>query len=46
VIETLRERDGQVPEWVDTSAPVAAPSPIARVDPGGRDSGNQLTLSL
>ena len=46
VIETIRERDGLVPEWVETSAPVAAPSHEAPADPGGRDSGNQLTLSL
>jgi hypothetical protein len=51
VIETLRERDGRVPEWVETSAPVAAPSreapgDEARDDKSGRESGNQLTLSL
>jgi hypothetical protein len=46
VIETLRERDGRVPEWVETSAPVELPSPEALDDTGGRESGNQLTLSL
>jgi uncharacterized protein YecE (DUF72 family) len=47
VIQTLAERDGRVPEWVETSTPVAPP-PIQ--EPAGgrveRESGNQLTLSL
>jgi hypothetical protein len=46
VIETLRERDGAVPAWVETSVPVPGPLP----DPaGGRATaagGNQLNLSL
>jgi hypothetical protein len=27
VIETLRQRDGAIPDWVETSAPIASPPP-------------------
>jgi uncharacterized protein YecE (DUF72 family) len=46
VIETLRERDGRVPEWVEASPPVVMPSHEGddeRVEP---KSASQLTLSL
>jgi len=46
VIETLRQRDGHVPAWVDTSLP---PQPLLfEADTGASDAptGDQLTLSL
>jgi hypothetical protein len=46
VIETLRGRDGRVPEWVETATPVGAASPPAQEEQGERESGDQLTLSL
>jgi hypothetical protein len=46
VIETLRERDGRIPEWVETSTPVAVARPAAEEQPAERKSGSQLTLSL
>ena len=46
VIETLRARDGRVPEWVETSTPVPVLSPAAGERPSERESGSQLTLSL
>ena len=46
VIETLRERDGRVPDWVETSMPVAMPQPDEPDEPAPRESGGQLTLSL
>jgi uncharacterized protein YecE (DUF72 family) len=45
VIETLRDRDGTVPDWVERSEPL----PAAPQEPdGGEDleNGSQLTLSL
>jgi uncharacterized protein YecE (DUF72 family) len=46
VIETLRERDGRVPEWVETAAPVLPPEPEPGEEGGQPESGSQLTLSL
>jgi len=46
VIEMLRQRDGAVPGWVETSAPIVTPPPEPageRDDPEKRD---QLNLSL
>jgi uncharacterized protein YecE (DUF72 family) len=46
VIAALRQRDGAVPDWVETSAPVPAAPPEPAGEPGGPDGGDQLKLSL
>jgi hypothetical protein len=46
VIETLRQRDGAIPEWVETSAPIAAPPAGQAGDPADQENGDQLSLSL
>jgi hypothetical protein len=46
VIETLRQRDGRLPEWVEASAPVAHPGQEPADEHVERESGSQLTLSL
>ena len=46
VVETLRERDGHVPDWVEASPPVVHPPAVKAEKPAERESGNQLTLSL
>ena len=47
VIETLRQRDGHVPAWVDASPPAAAPTGRCRTAMRRRrHDGDQLTLSL
>jgi len=48
VMETLRERDGRVPEWVETAAPVPVlpPEPEPPEEQVQPESGSQLTLSL
>jgi uncharacterized protein YecE (DUF72 family) len=46
VIETLRQRDGSVPGWVETSPPIEEPPAEHADDRGGRENGDQLSLSL
>jgi uncharacterized protein YecE (DUF72 family) len=46
VIETLRQRDGAVPGWVETSPPVEEPPAEHADDRGDRENGDQLSLSL
>jgi hypothetical protein len=46
VIQTLRERDGRVPEWVETAAPVLPPEAEPAEEEVQPESGSQLTLSL
>ena len=47
VIETLRERDGRVPEWVETLDTGGNGCSVAAGEQAGeRESGSQLTLSL
>jgi hypothetical protein len=46
VIETLRQRDGAIPAWVETSAPIAAPASEPAGDRAGQENGDQLSLSL
>jgi len=46
VIETLRRRDGHVPQWVDASPPAPVPPQDDGRMEAGRDGGDQLSLSL
>lgn len=46
VIDTLRERDGTVPEWAETAAPVPTPLPVTGGDRASEQQGDQLRLSL
>jgi uncharacterized protein YecE (DUF72 family) len=46
VIETLRQRDGSVPGWVETSPPIEEPPAEHADDRGARENGDQLSLSL
>jgi uncharacterized protein YecE (DUF72 family) len=46
VIETLAQRDGAVPGWVETSPPVPAPPPDPGGEQGDPENGDQLSLSL
>jgi hypothetical protein len=45
-IETLRERDGTVPAWVETSTPVPTPPPETMGRRDAKAEGDQLSLSL
>ncbi len=46
IIETLRERDGAVPDWVEMSEPMAPPPPESGGERDAPESGGQLDLSL
>jgi hypothetical protein len=46
VIETLRRRDGAIPEWVETLAPIASPPPEQGGSRADQENGDQLSLSL